>query len=114
MDLLESQISKACVSICATAWGGLHNCLPLALPNAALSRATDSALKNCNLLEPRKVNSAIKKYTSAFDQLDLKADQDVLWTEWWTQLAVTDVAVKLIVSSVDAQYTEELEEEYIR
>ena len=109
VDQLESKIANACASICTTAWGGCHSYQPLALPDAALSCTTGSALINCNLLHPRKVNSAIKKDTSAFDQLALKADQDVLWTEWWTQLEVTIFAVELIVFSIDVQYIEELE-----
>ena len=96
------------MAIRTTAWGGRHGCLPLALPDSAISHATGGALTNCNLSDTNKVNSAIKEYTSAFDQLALKSDQDILWAEWWTQLVVTDVSVELIVSYVDAQYIEEL------
>ena len=111
MDQLESQIAKSCLAIHTTAWGCGHGCLPLAHPDAALTRATGGALTNCNLSQPSKVNSAIKNDTSDFDQLALKADKDVLWTGWWIQLAVTAIEVELIVSSVDAQYIKELEED---
>ena len=60
VDRLESQIAKSCATIRTTAWGGRHVCLPLALPNNALSRATDSTLTDCNLSQPIKFNSAIK------------------------------------------------------
>ena len=113
VDHLESKIVKDCAAIRATAWGGHHICLPLSFPDAALSRVIVGALANCNLSDPRKVNNAIKPETPTFDQLALKADQDILWIELWTQLAVTDLAVKLIISCVDAQYIKELEEDYI-
>ena len=99
VDHLDLQFAKACVAIRTTVWVSRHGSLPLTVPDATLSRATASALTNFNLLDPRKFNSAIKKDTSVFYQLARKADQDVLWTEWWTQPTVTNVAVEIIVSS---------------
>ena len=64
------------------------------------------------LRKPEKINAVIKEDTSNFDQLTLKADQDMLWTECWTKISVINVGAKLIVSNVDPQYLKELEEDF--
>jgi hypothetical protein len=112
VDHLEDQLAKACAAVRTTAWKGQHGCLPLALSDAALNRATKGVITSSDLPLPDRINKNITESTSTFEQLSLKVDQDVLWIEWWTKIACNDVGVDIIVASADAQYLEELEEDF--
>ena len=53
---LEEQLVKSCVAVYTTTWRGQHGCLPIALSDSTLARATNGVLTSRNLPLPDQIN----------------------------------------------------------
>ena len=113
VDHLEDQLAKACSAVHTTSWKGQNGCLPLALSDFTLIRATNGAITIINIPLNNQMNNNIKEGTSAFETLSLKADQDALWIDWWKKIACLNVGVENVFVIVGAQYLEKLEEDFM-
>ena len=65
------------------------------------------------LKKPELVNPKIEDSNQVWELLQIQADQKVEWQEYTFQEVVDAVAVEAIFAAVDAQYVEELKEEYL-
>ena len=63
---IEEQLAKACGAVRTTSWKVQHVCLPIALSDSALARATNVMLTSSDLPLPYKINKEINDITSAF------------------------------------------------
>ena len=94
--------------------GGKHGFLPLVLTKTKMRLAAGNQnpdrkrIENLELLKP-KIEDNIKVH----ELLQFQEDHKVNWKEYNFQEVVDSVGVKTIVAAVDAQYVEELEEDYV-
>ena len=96
-------------------WGGKHGFLPLVLREAKIRiSARDKNLNFNQLAKPELLDPKIEDYTKGRDILQLQEDQKVECQKYTFQEVVDSVAVKAIVTDVDAQYIKDLEEDYVR
>ena len=63
---IEEKLAKACGAVHTTSWKVQHVCLPLALSDSALARATNYMLTSSDLPLPYKINKEVNDITSAF------------------------------------------------
>ena len=66
------------------------------------------------LQKPKLLNPRIEYSTQGRDLLQFQVDQKVKWQECNFQEVVDLVTVESIVAAVDAQYVEEIKEEYLK
>ena len=77
------------------------------------SAAGNNNLDCERLKKPELINSRIKDSAQGRELLQFQADQKFEWQEYTFQEVVESVVVKAIVAAVDAQYVEELKEDYV-
>jgi len=106
MDKMTEQIAQMVAPVKTTAWGGLHGSLALVLDKAVVKDTT-------RLVQPDLVNPNITDSTSQRDLLTLQAKTKTLQKEFDLQEAVTTIGVQRIIDSIEEQYVEELNEEYL-
>ena len=93
--------------------GGKHGFLPLVLTNTKMRLAAGNHNLDCERIEkPELLNPKLEDYTKGSELLQFKEDHKVRWQEYTVQEVVDYTAVEAIISAVDAQYVEELEEDY--
>ena len=111
---LVEQLATFASHFATTKWGGKLRFLPLVLSEAKMRPAAgNNNLDFERLKKPELIKTRIEYSTSSRKLLKFQVYQKVEWQEYNFQEVVDSVAVEAIVAAVDAQYVEELKEDYI-
>ena len=111
---LVDQIAAFASRLTTTELGGKHRFLPLGLTKTKMRLAAGNQDLDCGRIKmPDILNPKIEEDTKGRKILQLQEENKVNWKEYNFQEVVDAVAVEAIVLAVDAQYTEELKEDYV-
>jgi hypothetical protein len=114
MDRMMEQMVQMVAPLKTTAWGRLHGSLALVFDDVGYATVTRWAITLiAHLVQPPAVNPAIKDNTPQHELLRLQADTKNLQKAFNLQEAITNIGVQCIINSVEEQFIEELNEDYI-
>jgi hypothetical protein len=114
MDRMTEPMAQMVAPVKTTAWGRLHGSLALVLGDVNYATVSCQAVKSTDrLVQPTAVNPAIKDNTPQRKLLRLQAETKDLQKAFELQEAVTNIGVQCIIESVEDQYVEELNEDYL-
>ena len=111
---LVEQIADFTSHFGTTKWGGKHGFLPLILSKAKVRLAARDKTLDCKrLANPDILNPKMDDNKKGRNILQIQEDQRVQWKEYTFQEVVDSMAVEAIAAAVDAQYVNDLEEDYV-
>ena len=94
--------------------GGKHGFLLPVLTETKIRLATRNQDLDCGRIKnPELLNPKIEDNNKGREIPHFQKDQKVKWQDYTFQEVVDSVAVKAIAAVVNAQYLEELEEDYV-
>jgi hypothetical protein len=114
MDRIMEQMAQMVTPVKTTAWGGLHGSLALVLDDVRYATVTRQAVTlTARLVQPPAVNPEIKDDPPQRELLRLQADTKNLQKTFNLQEAVTNIGVQYIIDSIEEEYVEELNKDYL-
>ena len=111
---LVEQLATFTSHFSTSAWGGKHGHLALVLDETTMRTITKNSALDCSRLKkPGLVHPSIAENTKGRDLLELQEKHKQTWAEYHSQTIIDAVAVEAIVAAVDAQYIDQLNEDYV-
>ena len=108
------QLAAFASHFATTEWGGKQGFLPLMLTETKIRLAAGIQDLECGRIKrPEILNPKIEDNTKGCNILQLQEDHKIHWQEYTFQEAINAISVKAIVAAIDAQYMEQLEEDYV-
>ena len=111
---LVDQLSSFVSNLATTKWGGKHGFLPLVLTDTKMRLADGIQDPKCRRIKrPELLNPKIEDDTKGHELVQIQEDHKVNWQEYTFQEAIDAMAVEATIAAVDAQYVEQIEEDYV-